>query len=76
MNAPKIATQEMNETIALSLALAESEIKRKQTESVAAQLRNMIASQQKENAEQAKKITELEKKISEMTCDQPSEAVN
>ena len=37
----------LNEAMALSLALAESEIKRKQTESLLAELRQMYANQEK-----------------------------
>jgi len=66
----------LNEGLALSLALAESEIKRKQTESVLAELRQVYTEQQKTAIEKDEKIAELEKKITEIGGGQPSEAVN
>jgi len=47
--------------MALSLALAESEIKRKQTESLLVETQQVLLQLQKTSAEQAKKIEEYEK---------------
>ncbi len=50
---------QMDENLALTLALAESEIKRKQAEGTVAQARSIITQQQETIKEQAEKIEKL-----------------
>lgn len=71
---------ELNEGLALALALAESEVKRKRLEGTVAQMRQVIAQQQKAQEDQAKEIKTLKEKIEALTpkdaCAETPEALN